>query len=282
MFNEKLSLVTVSDMYADYLDVMLGHNRALVDHCCVVTTEDDKQSQRIAGKYDCILVKTDDSRKADGTFNKGMMIERGLLQLPSEGWHVHVDSDVVMPSNTRQRLAAALYSKDAIYGADRMNVVEWAEWAKLLATGWAARGFEHHHFLTHPINKAEVGGRLIYGEQGWVPVGYFQLWHASAEYTGIYRTRGYSNTSNSAAHDDVQFALKWDRHNRILIPELLVAHLMTDDVKYGTNWYGRRSKPFGPPGTTTESYLGSPESDLRGAFGGKNAGLTANEGGYKS
>jgi hypothetical protein len=77
-------------------------------------------------------------------------------------------------------------------------------------------------------------------------LGYFQLWHSSVEYTGIYRTRPYAVGSASCAHDDVQFALRFDRRHRHLIPEFLVAHLVTDDSGYGVNWNGRKTKKFGP------------------------------------
>lgn len=264
MLLEPIHGVVVSDGYFDYLDVVLTYNRPLLNHCVVVTTPKDTQSQRVAGKHNCELVITEDGQKTHDSdvdadilvefgikdkqkrrFNKGAMIERGLQQLPQNGWRVQFDSDIVFPGNIRYRLDAALYDKSAIYGADRMNVVGETAWGKLLAAGWASRGFEHHHFLTYSIHQAEIGSRLIYGDQGWVPVGYFQVWHSSTEYSGIYRTRSYPTGSNNAAHDDVQFALRFDRHKRILIPEFLVAHLMTEDMAYGKNWNGRVTRQFG-------------------------------------
>jgi len=188
-----------------------------------------------------------ESAKRTVTFNKGAMIERGLQQLPQNGWRIHFDADIVFPGNVRERLGTALYDKTCIYGVDRMNVVGWDNWQKLLASGWSTRGFEHHHFLTYSINKTEIGSRLIYGSQGWVPLGFTQIWFGDIEYSGIYRTRPYPTGSNNAAHDDLQHGLKFDRHKRILIPEFLVAHLMTEDMSYGKNWNGRISKKFAPP-----------------------------------
>ena len=95
--------MVVSDGFADFLDVSLTHNRPMLGHCAVVTSSADKESQRIAGKHDCTLLITDEHRKTS-KFNKGYAVERGLQQLPSDGWHVHFDADILFPGNMRQRL----------------------------------------------------------------------------------------------------------------------------------------------------------------------------------
>lgn len=267
MLTEALHGIVVSVGYGgDYLDVSLSHNRPMLDHCVVVTSPEDKDSQRIAGKHNCQLVITEDGNKDPGFtdnlpeefgvrdapkltryFNKGAMIERGLQQLPQNGYRIHWDADIVFPGNMRERLGTALYDRTAIYGCDRMNVIGWDAWQKLLASGWATKGFEHHHFLTYSINKMEIGSRLIYGDQGWLPLGFWTCWHGSSEYSGIYRTKTYPKGSNNAAHSDCQWALLRDRTKRIFVPEIIVAHLMTDDMSYGKNWNGRVTKKFGPP-----------------------------------
>jgi hypothetical protein len=156
------------------------------------------------------------------------------------------DADIVFPGNMRQRLGPALHDKSCLYSTDRMNVVGWAAWQRLIQSGWTARGFEYQHYLTYSIDNAAIGSRLIYGDHGWVPIGFLQIWHSSTEFNGTSRIRSYPTGSNNAAHDDVQFGLRWDRAKRVLIPEILVAHLLTDDAKYGVNWNGRKTKKFGP------------------------------------
>jgi hypothetical protein len=257
MLLEPIHGVVVSDGYADYLDIALTHNRADLSHCVVVTSPKDKDSQKVAGKHNCILIVTDDGRKDGGEFNKGLLIERGLQQLPSSGWRVHFDADIVFPGNFRQRLGAVGLDKQCLYGVDRMNVVGEGAWQKVLDSGWTHAGFQYHHFLTNTIDRADLGSRIVYGEHGWIPIGFFQLWHAEAEYTGIYRTRTYATGSSSAVHDDVQFGLRWDRKHRVLIPEFLVAHLVTEESKYGANWKGRKTRRFGSafkPVATCEGY----------------------------
>jgi hypothetical protein len=251
MPRESLHGVVVSDGYADYLDVTLGQNRPMLDRCVVATHPEDKETIKVAAKHNCEVTLTESGRD-EGGFNKGKMIDRALLQLPHTGWRIHFDADIAFPGNMLTRLDVALYDRQAIYGADRMNVVNWDGWQKLVNSGFAARGFEYQHYLLYSLNKAEIGSRLIYGDLGYVPIGYFQLWHSDAEFLGEYRVRSYSVTSNNAAHDDVQFALRWDRHHRILIPEFLVAHLVNDDISYGKNWGKRVTKKFCPVGSSSQ------------------------------
>jgi hypothetical protein len=248
MLHEPLHAVTVSVGYgADYLDIALSHNRPHVDTYVVATDPADMDSQRVALRHGCQLVLSEDHKRGDGirSFAKGAMIDRALQQLPADGWRLHIDADCVLPGNVRQRLGLALTDRRCLYGCDRINVVGEAAWDRLQMSGWTTRGFQHHHYLNYPIDRNEVGGRLIHYDQGYVPVGFFQLWHGSAEFSGHSRIRPYPSGSNSAAHDDVQFALRWDRKLRVLIPEFFVAHLLTEDAKYGANWKGRRTRRFG-------------------------------------
>jgi hypothetical protein len=250
LIKEPIHGVVVSVGYADYLEISLTHNRPMFGHCVVATSPDDKESQRVAGRHACDVVITEVAKRRtqDGKgFNKGAMIERALNQLPGFGWRIHFDADIVFPGNMLSRLTHALHDKEAIYGVDRMNVVNWEGYERLVGSGFTSRGFEHHHFLNHSIDRSEVGSRLVHHDEGWAPIGYWQCWHHDSEYSGMYRVRGYAAGSNSAARDDVQFALRWDRHKRILIPEFYVAHLVTDDSRYGANWKGRKTRPFAPP-----------------------------------
>jgi hypothetical protein len=261
MLREPLHGVVVSVGHADYLDVSLRHNRPQFDTVVVATSPDDLESQRVAARHDCTVVISDDWRREGSdprgngrVFNKGRMVERALQQLPNGGWRVHCDADIVWPGNCRQRLALALYDRHALYGLDRFNVVGEEAYQRLVSYGWTTQGFEHHHYLVYPMHQHEVQSRLVYGDQGWVPVGFFQCWHADSEFgPGGSRVRTYPTGSNSAAHDDVQFALRWDRHKRIHIPDLLVAHLVTEDATYGVNWSGRKTRRWGKrPATIQE------------------------------
>jgi hypothetical protein len=57
--------------------------------------------------------------------------------------------------------------------------------------------------------------------------------------------KAYPQGHSKACRTDVQFALKWDRHKRAVVPELIVVHLESEKVPKGSNWSGRSTKQFG-------------------------------------
>jgi hypothetical protein len=99
--------------------------------------------------------------------------------------------------------------------------------------------------MVTPQTCFPIGSRLVHLEYGWVPIGFTQIWHSSAR-------RTYPIVCGSSEHSDVLFGVQWPREKRILLPEMFVFHLESESVKMGANWDGRKTKPFGPPGTTLE------------------------------
>jgi hypothetical protein len=82
--------------------------------------------------------------------------------------------------------------------------------------------------------------------EGYEPIGFFQLWHPNT--SGIKLS---PDEHGAADRTDVQFAKKWPRVNRVLIPELIGIHLDSENSavdEMGKNWNGRKSKLFGSNG----------------------------------
>ena len=79
---------------------------------------------------------------------------------------------------------------------------------------------------------------------GYVPIGYFQLWHESVDTRKGVRLRRYPEWHSNAARADVKFALQWDRKRRQVLPEVMVAHLESGASPMGRNWNGRKSPKF--------------------------------------
>ena len=48
----------------------------------------------------------------------------------------------------------------------------------------------------------------------------------------------------NAERSDVQFALQWERQNRVLLPTVSVFHLESEKAKQGANWNGRTTAEF--------------------------------------
>jgi hypothetical protein len=56
----------------------------------------------------------------------------------------------------------------------------------------------------------------------------------------------YPDTEGNAENVDVQWALRWPRRQRLLLPTVRVFHLESEGALMGANWSGRTTKLFGP------------------------------------
>lgn len=255
-----IEAVTVCVGYADFLKVTARYNRQHFDHWVVVTSKQDTETQEVCRRYGIKCVLTADFFAFGDTFNKGRAINRGLSQLSHKGWVVHIDADIVLPSHFRQALASAQLDdrRENIYGCDRIMVRSAKQWDRLKKSGYLG-GFPQHSFhnwlrpspaiegpdaLPDQPRYLEVGDRWADVEHGWVPIGFFQMWHGEAGQGYGINTRKYPIGHNSAERTDVQFALQWDRNNRVLISEFVAVHLESERAKIGANWKGRTTVPF--------------------------------------
>ncbi|OWK45741.1 hypothetical protein [Fimbriiglobus ruber] len=246
MLREPIHAVTVCVGYGDFLAAAAPHNAPLFDRWTVVTAADDAETREVCRQHRLHCLVTADHER-DGAFSKGRAVERGLQHLPASGWILHVDADVVLPARTHDILARSHLDPAKIYGADRFLVRTHADWLRLLATGWPGHTFSDHPHAIAPPTGFAVGARWA-GSDGYVPIGYFQLWHRTGggeERHGC-RTKPYPSGHGSACREDVQFALQWDRRDRQLVPELFVAHLESEPARRGANWKGRTTARFGP------------------------------------
>jgi len=71
---------------------------------------------------------------------------------------------------------------------------------------------------------------------GYVPIGFFQLWHSSQQ-------KSYPYSLGTAAHDDVMFGAQWASQHRHLLPNIVCHHLCSQSPKWGENWDGKRQQP---------------------------------------
>jgi hypothetical protein len=233
----KLEAVIVCVDYSDFLTHTLSENLQHLDRIVVVSHERDKATHALCRHYGVKCVDTDVMYQDGDKFNKGRAINVGLSHLKHDGWVLHLDADIRLPDQFRRLLTFSHLEDDHLYGADRLRVKGWKAWSDnkdMLVP--------HHKFgyLLTPHEAFPAGARLVHGDWGYMPIGYFQMWHSSVH-------RDYPVTAGSAAHSDVVFALQWQKSKRALIPSLYVYHLESDPSAYtGTNWDGRKTPHFGP------------------------------------
>lgn len=153
-----------------------------------------------------------------------------------------LDSDIILHSMTRRTLNSLKLDEEFMYGIDRLNCYGMQEWIdyKNHPTGMLVENWK-----LQPLHL-EMGTRLVHhygmeGEngrfEGWRPLGYFQLCHRS-------RFPIYDFNTLGADHCDLEFARRWHRDKRALIPELYCIHLESEERKKAINWYGRKSSQF--------------------------------------
>ena len=229
--------LTVCVDYADFLDVTLTANLDHFDEFVVVTSTTDKATQGVCAKHGVTCVKTDIYKEDPlDKFNKGLMINMGLAHLRHRGWIVHLDADVALPDRMRFMLNKMRLDVDAIYGADRFNVVGKKKWEEIQKTNEGQRQYHHYYLVNGP--SLPLGARLVHNEYGYCPIGYFQMWNSK------YNHYRYHSSQGSAEHTDVLFALQWPAQKRLLLPGFFVYHLESESAKMGANWTSRTTAPF--------------------------------------
>ena len=239
-YDNRLEVVVVSLNYGDFLAQTLPMNLAHVDRLVVVTGHEDAVTRDVCHKWSVECILTDIFTEKGDTFNKGAAINFGLGALRQKGWMLQLDADVVLPVTCRNMLDKSALQRDCLYGAERCNVVGWEQWHALKRRWHDDPQFGYHYIMSTSADYP-VGANVVHKQWGYTPVGYFQLWHS--EYMRKYGLR-YPETEGSAENMDVQWAARWPRKSRLLLPTLRVFHLESEAVQMGTNWQGRKTKPF--------------------------------------
>lgn len=233
----KIECVITCVNYSDFLAHTLPDNLQHLDRIVVVTHPDDKGTQALCNRFGVDCIDTKIFHEDGDKFNKGRAINLGLSHLRHDDWILHLDADILLPHRFRRMLHHAQLDETNLYGADRLNCISYDHW---MANKHKTVPQFAYRYLVTPNEEFSLGSRLLHKEYGYCPIGYFQMWHESAN-------RIYPIMSGSAEHADVLFAVQWERSKRILMPEFFVYHLESEKAKMGTNWAGRKTKGFGPP-----------------------------------
>lgn len=238
-----LEAVTVCVGYADYLRETAPLNKHHFDRWVIVTSPRDRETLDLCHELSLTCLITDDFTRDQSQFNKGRGIQRGINNISCKDWVVHIDADVALPHDFPHALKMAHLDPSCIYGCDRMMVWGWDAWQAVKASGYRQHG---RHCYVLPHDRYVIGARWASPTDGYAPIGFFQLWHGGASIKKGFHQKPYPHWHSGAARSDVQFALQWDRRQRVLIPELLVWHLETAKAPIGGNWAGRTTPRFGP------------------------------------
>jgi glycosyltransferase involved in cell wall biosynthesis len=229
----RLEAVTTCVGFDDLLDHAITRNFPHLDTLIVVTTHQDRATQAVARKHGAICVQTDLFGKNGRCFNKGAAINAGLDYFQYHGWRLHLDADIILPDNFRRLLFNHTHlEEDCIYGCDRMDVV---------LGGRSVRDIpfdlpQHTRGCLLGPQHGTFSHRYVHTLRGYVPIGYFQLWHARAQ-------KPYPYSLGTAQHDDVMFGALWPHSRRRLLPSAVCYHICARPPRIGENWEGKRAQP---------------------------------------
>lgn len=236
----RIEAVSVCVDYSDFLEQTLPTWLPHVDDLVVVTSPRDGRTKRLCARHSVRCLPTDCFYRHGDRFNKAAGINYGLSNLRLEGWALHLDADIALPSRARWMLDGCELDPAKLYGCDRVNCVGRAAWDRLKAD--PPIPFEWR-CLVSPPRSLPLGSRIAHMDYGgYCPIGFFQLWNPRG--SGIDR---YPVRQDSAEHTDVLHAIQWPRQRRELLGELVVIHLETRSkgrCGQGENWDGRQTPAF--------------------------------------
>jgi hypothetical protein len=223
--------------YGDILAHTLPMNKGLFDRLLVITAPEDKRTQRVCDYWRVPYLATDCFESRWSQFFKGKGINEGIGKLQKCDWLVQMDADIALPPNTREALERMKLNPAFIYGLDRVECRSYLDWARFLdepEPNIAGNGFFIH--TTHSPFQWATRVKFDH-EGGYLPIGFFQLWHSSV------RTE-YIEGHCDAGREDSHFAIQWPRDQRHLLPEIIAYHLESEAGEMTVNWKGRKTKPF--------------------------------------
>lgn len=241
-YDDRIEAVITCSKYADFLRQTIPFTISQVDRLVVVTPHEDHETRRVCDEWSVECIVSDSFTEKGDVFNKGSAINIGLAGLRQKGWILHMDADIVLPVTFRNMLDKAALQRDHIYGANRANIRGYHKWQEFKKTLHEVPQFSYRYLVGTP-HDLPIGDCVVHKQYGYVPIGFFQLWHST--YMHRYQLR-YPDSEGSAEHMDVQWSLRWPRHKRHIVPTIRVFHLESDDATAGVNWRGRKSAYFGP------------------------------------
>jgi len=240
-FKMYLECLIICVNYSDFLSNTLPYNKSLFDNVIIVTDKKDRSTKNLCDFHGIKCLQTDAFYENGHKFNKGRAISEGLKSLTQKGWVIQMDADIYLPPLTRlilEKIEPEL-DKESIYGIDRFICNSYETWSKWITN---PSGLHTNEIYVHTKNFP-IGVRVAqYYQSGYVPIGFFQMWHPEKS-----KISDYPSQHDGAGKSDMDHAKRWRRGKRQLIPEIICVHLDSTlpGDKMGVNWNGRSTPYFG-------------------------------------
>lgn len=237
----KIEAIIICINYSDFLRVTLPTNKAFFDKIVIVTDCNDIATHKVCEFYNVQCIKTNEFYKDGSTIaNKAIGINIGLKHISKGAWVVQLDADIWLPPMTRDIIENYPLDGKCIYGIDRLMCNSYKEWVDFIHS--SEHKPLHEGYIYLHLHHFHIGQRVVeYKGEGYMPIGFFQLWNPSLSEIESYPVEivGYDRT-------DVLHLKQFERINRRFIADLICVHLASEEHGMGQNWNGRKTIPFSP------------------------------------
>lgn len=223
-----IEAVSVCVNYSDFLSHSLPLNKKQVDSLTIITTEADKDTQQVCNDNGVKFITTDKFYEGGAKFNKGKAINVGFNELKKTDWILHLDADMVLPSDFATKIRTKELDVNAIYGVGRYLCPNYDAWVRFKRTGRMRRP------------RWRYQGRTIS-----VAMGFFQLFNVNSQTIKDETGPWYPEQYNHAGRSDRIFMRKFGP-NWKKIEDIIPIHIESAPAALGTNWRGRSTPKFGP------------------------------------
>jgi len=232
-----LTILVASVNYSDFLRLTLP-TLTPFGKVYVVTSWDDPATKEVAHANGAAVCYTDSWYKDGATFNKAAALNDALRLAADDeplDWVLSLDSDIMLPPPKPGSAPLETLHPAKMYGVRRLDCIDMETFERCNTEG----GWFDLPMIPLPSIFSTPKGPRLWGHRLTAnPIavqGYFQLWNQ--DYWG----REFKEYS-TAAHYDVEFALRWADTDRMLIPwpDYTAVHLGEARL----NWKGRTTPEF--------------------------------------
>lgn len=213
----KIQGLSVSVNYADFLECIAPNIRHF-DRWLVVTDEKDTRTIDVCKRWGLDVLISQRLYENDAAFHKAAALNEGLEALDQDAWVAVMDSDILLPSDFRERLEAQNLDPACLYGLGGRRICQTV-----------------HEFRAVAAREPWVDN-LIFSS---FVIGYFNLFHQRQS-----RNRYPEHGSDDASTYDVLFSDSFPVGSRRCLP-FVCLHAGVASL----NWRGRTVDPFFQNGT---------------------------------
>lgn len=108
-----------SGLTSRMLDYTLKYNINQIDDFLIATDFQSPEVEKVCNKYNIPFIKTSKFYENNAVFDKGKVISYMLKGIKT-GWVLHIDCDILLPKNFKEKINNVNLDKNKLYGARRI------------------------------------------------------------------------------------------------------------------------------------------------------------------